>query len=209
MNWEMILSGVTAATAVGGIVLALAQMKLANKQTLLDKRIDILSFVKSVLNIYQNDRETILRNENHPNLTIDFDFLLLTNTPYLSDIYGVIKDPYNNELRAKFLSRLNDVSERSWKTKLIFADECAEHVADFIDQYQLTLHEFYKYQLVLNKMIENKGKYGKSPEEISKILEEPEHRKRLEGQLNKLDSAYKIIKDHDCFAKLESKTRLE
>lgn len=33
MNWEMILSGVTATTAVGGIVLAWAQMKLANKQT--------------------------------------------------------------------------------------------------------------------------------------------------------------------------------
>lgn len=64
LDWEKILSIVTAGTAFVGIALTLMHMNLANKQALLDKRIDILSFVKSILNIYQNDRETLLKNED-------------------------------------------------------------------------------------------------------------------------------------------------
>lgn len=209
MDWEKILSIVTAVTAVIGIVLTWVQMELANKQALLDKRIDILSFVKSVLNIYQNDRETILKNEDYPNFAVDFDFLLLTNTPYLSDIYEIIKDPHNNELKTKFLSRLNDIDERSWKTKLIFTDECAEHVADFIIQYQLTLHELYRYQIVLKKM----DQFNKSNQvlliDLQKKFNEPTSKEKLRQQLNKLDLAYRKVKDHNCFAKLENETRLE
>ncbi|KRL83868.1 hypothetical protein [Ligilactobacillus apodemi] len=76
-------------------------------------------------------------------------------------------------------------------------------------QYQLVLRELYRYQNILRKM-KQLNKHSQKPlGDLQKEVGEPDGKKRLKQSLDKLDLAYKKVKDHNCFAKLENETKLE
>lgn len=211
MDWEMILSGVTAAAAIGGIYLTWKQINTSNKQALFDQRIKVMGYARNLFNIYGDNKADIIDeylNNKSPDFTADFKFLLLTNAPELKDISKVIDKPINSSEHTNFLIELDNISRMGSNIKLLFNCKEAGYVSEFAIQYQLVLRELYRYQNILRKMEQLNKHSQKLLGDLQKEVGEPDGKKRLKQSLNKLDSAYEIVKDHDCFAKLENETRL-
>ncbi len=161
------------------------------------------------MELYKENREDILNDRDQsPYLTVDMTFLHLTNNSYLCDIGKVIQNLLNPPLQRKFLIRLEDLKELSQQVRFSFTDSDAEKLSEFIIQYQRTLHELYKYQIIIKKMDEENDKNTQPLETLQQNIDEPDRRKKLWDQLDQLDSAYNELEDNGCLAKLEEKTRL-
>ncbi len=205
---EFILSCATAAAAIIGIILSVCQLRESNRQALFKQRVKCLIKAKGLMELYKENREDILNDRDQsPYLTVDMTFLYLTNNSYLCDIGEVIQNLLNPPLQRKFLIRLEDLKELSQQVRFSFTGNDAEKLSEFIIQYQRTLHELYKYQIIIKKMDEESIKNQQHFEKLQRDIE-PGRRKKLWAQLDQLDSAFNELKDNGCLTRLEKKTRL-
>lgn len=212
LDWEKILSIVTAVTAVVGIALTWIQISESNKQALFTHRIKVMGYAKNLFNIYADNKENIIDeylDNNSPDFTAGFKFLLLTSTPELKNVSKVINNPITELAHTNYMIELNNISQMGSNINLLFNGENAEYVSDFVTQYQLTLRELYKYQIVLKRIKQDNENNQVLLIDLQKKFNEPTSKEKLRQQLNKLDQAYQKVEDHNCFAKLENETRLE
>lgn len=206
---EFILSCVTATAAIIGIILSVCQLRESNRQALFKQRVKCLIKARGLMELYKENRESILKDKDQsPYLTVDMTFLDLTNNSYLCDISEVIQNLLNPPLQRKFTIRLEDLKELSQQIRFSFTGDDAEKLSEFIIQYQRTLYELYKYQILIKKMSEANEKKAQPLETLQQDIGEPGRRKKLWNQLDQLDSAYNELKDNGCLTRLEKKTRL-
>ncbi|WP_347284017.1 hypothetical protein [Lactobacillus taiwanensis] len=211
MNWEMILSGVTAATAILGIWLTWVQIRKSNKQALFEKRIKYIIIVSGLIKLYKNNREGILKDiddKKSPDFSNDSKFRELTNNTYLSTVSNVIQHPKDDSIRKNFLTALEDMEKLSWKIKLSFRCKASILTGDFVYQYQKTLREMYGYQIVLNKIDECNKKEDRKLEEWQEKTGETEHIKKLWNQYGELENAYNKLVKNKSMEKLNKQTKI-
>lgn len=211
MDWEKILSIVTAVTAVIGIVLTWVQILKSNKQALFEKRIKYMVIVSGLVKLYKDNREGILRDtndKNSPDFSNDIKFRELTNNTYLSTVSNVIQHPKDDSLRKNFLTALEDMEKLSWKIKLSFRCKASILTGDFVYQYQETLRKMYEYQIVLNKIDECNKKEDRKLEEWQEKIGEIEHIKKLWDQYGELENAYNKLVKNKSMEKLNKQTKI-
>ncbi|WP_456086146.1 hypothetical protein [Ligilactobacillus animalis] len=211
MDWEKILSIVTAVTAVIGIVLTWVQILKSNKQALFEKRIKYMVIVSGLVKLYKDNREGILRDtndKNSPDFSNDIKFRELTNNTYLSTVSNVIQHPKDDSLRKNFLTALEDMEKLSWKIKLSFRCKASILTGDFIYQYQETLRKMYEYQIVLNKIDECNKKEDRRLEEWQEKIGEPQFKEELWEEYGKLENAYNKLVKNKSMKKLKKQTKI-
>ena len=185
---------VTAFIAIIALFQTHKQIKNSNKQFLFDKRLDKYLLAKGLLELYKAN-EKLLDYNNYPNdeaIIVDYQFINLTNNNYLKDVTCIIKTPKNNDYKKNFLVKIEELKELSNEIRFLFPNKNGVLLGNFIMKYQNILMELYKYQIILDLMMndaiprKNKSTYI----ELQKEYGELEHRHRLYGAINDLKKSY-------------------
>ncbi|PPK77479.1 hypothetical protein BXY41_11617 [Lacrimispora xylanisolvens] len=152
INWDIIISLVTAFAALAALVLSNRQMKLSNKQHLFDKRLESYIIANGLLQLYRENSKIIDYKTDEPIFSIEMQFAWLTNNSYLERITPAINEPLYGESHKELLKKLESLKEVSTKIKFVFSAEESIILGDFVFCYQKLLFTMYQYNILLTKM---------------------------------------------------------
>ena len=109
-----------------------------------------------------------------------------------------------------FLIKIEELKKISTEIKFIFKNKESQYLSKFVFNYQNVLMELYKYQILLDNMINDKipRKQKPSYKELQKEYGELTHRKRLYGAIDSLNSSYKELIKKNAINKIEKSIKL-
>ena len=207
-----LFSIITAVIAIIALFQTHVQIKISNKQFLFAKRLDKYLLAKGLLELYK-DNEKLLDYNSCPDdeaIIVDYQFINLTNNNYLKDITCIINEPKNNDFKNAFLVKIEELKGLSTEIRFLFPNKNGQLLENFIMKYQNILMELYKYQIILDLMMndaiprKNKSTYI----ELQKEYGELEHRHRLYNAINELKKSYYDVLDKKAINKIEKSIKL-
>ena len=183
---------ITASIAIIALFQTHKQIKISNKQFLFDKRLNKYLLAKGLLELYK-DNESLLDYTDDPDdeaIIVDYQFINLTNNNYLKDVTCIINEP--NEVR------------------FLFQNKNGLLLGNFIMEYQNVLMELYKYQMVLDSMVnDNIPRKNKPPyNELQKNYDELKHRQRLYNAIDNLKKSYHEVVSKKTVNEIEKSIKL-
>lgn len=209
---NIVLSTVVAITAIFALFQTHRQIKLSNKQFLFNRRLDKYLLAKSLIELYKDNINLLDYKDNKDDeaIIVDFQFTNLTNIEYLKDITCIISDPKNNEYKTNFLIKIEELKKLSTEIKFIFPNKGSQYLSKFIFNYQNILMELYKYQVLLDDMINDNipRKQKPSYKELQKGHGELTHRKRLYDAIDNLNNSYDELVENKTINKIENSIKL-
>ena len=207
-----LFSIITAVIAIIALFQTHVQIKISNKQFLFAKRLDKYLLAKGLLELYK-DNEKLLDYNSCPDdeaIIVDYQFINLTNNNYLKDVTCIINEPKNNDFKNAFLVKIEELKRLSTEIRFLFPNKNGQLLENFIMKYQNILMELYKYQIILDLMMndaiprKNKSTYI----ELQKEYGELEHRHRLYNAINELKKSYYDVLDKKAINKIEKSIKL-
>lgn len=207
-----LFSIITAVIAIIALFQTHVQIKISNKQFLFAKRLDKYLLAKGLLELYK-DNEKLLDYNSCPDdeaIIVDYQFINLTNNNYLKNITCIINEPKNNDFKNAFLVKIEELKGLSTEIRFLFPNKNGQLLENFIMKYQNILMELYKYQIILDLMMndaiprKNKSTYI----ELQKEYGELEHRHRLYNAINELKKSYYDVLDKKAINKIEKSIKL-
>lgn len=209
---NIVLSTVVAITAIFALFQTHKQIKISNKQFLFNRRLDKYLLAKSLIELYKDNINLLDYKDNKDDeaIIVDFQFTNLTNIDYLKDIACIIVDPKNNEYKTNFLIKIEELKKLSTEIKFIFPNKGSQYLSKFIFNYQNILMELYKYQVLLDDMINDNipRKQKPSYKELQKGHGELTHRKRLYDAIDNLNNSYDELVENKTINKIENSIKL-
>lgn len=209
---NIILSTIVALTAIFALFQTHRQIKLSNKQFLFNRRLDKYLLAKSLIELYKDNKNLLDYKDNKDDeaIIVDFQFINLTNIEYLKDITCIIGDPKNNEYKTNFLIKIEELKKISTEIKFIFPNKGSQYLSKFVFNYQNVLMELYKYQVLLDDMINDNipRKQKPSYKELQKGHGELTHRKKLYGAIDNLNNSYDELIENKTIHKIENSIKL-
>lgn len=203
---------ITASIAIIALLQTHKQIKISNKQYLFDKRLSKYPLANGLLELY-NDNENLLDYTDYLDdkpIIVDSQIINLTNNNYLKDITCIIKEPKNDEFKNNFLVKIEELKKLSNEIKFLFHDNSGVLLGNFIIEYQNVLMELYKYQIVLDSMMnDNIPRKNKPPyNELQKNYGELKHRHRLYNAIDNLKKSYNEVVSKRVINKIEKSIKL-
>lgn len=203
---------ITAVIAIIALFQTYVQIKISNKQFLFDKRLDKYLLAKGLLELYK-DNEKLLDYNNCPDdeaIIVDYQFINLTNNNYLKDVTCIINEPKNNDFKNAFLVKIEELKGLSTEIRFLFPNKNGQLLENFIMKYQNILMELYKYQIILDLMMNDAIPRKNKPTyiELQKDYGELEHRHRLYNAINELKKSYYDVLDKKVINKIEKSIKL-
>lgn len=203
---------ITAFIAIIALLQTHKQIKISNKQFLFDKRLNKYLLAKGLLELYK-DNANLLNYDKTPDdeaIIVDFQFINLTNNNFLKDITCIINEPKNNDFKNNFLIKIEELKELSNEIRFLFQNKSGLLLGDFIMKYQNLLMELYKYQIVLDLMINDKVPKKNKPtyNELQKEYGELDHRHRLYHAISDLKKSYYELVNKKTIDKIEKSIKL-
>lgn len=207
---NIVLSTVVAITAIFALFQTHKQIKLSNKQFLFNRRLDKYLLAKSLIELYKDNISLLNYKDKKDDeaIIVDFQFTNLTNIEYLKDITCIINDPKNN--KNNFLIKLEELKKLSTEIKFIFSNKGSQYLSEFVFNYQNVLMELYKYQILLDNMMNDKipRKQKPSYKELQKEYGELTHRRRLYNVIDSLNNSYEELVKNKAINKIENSIKL-
>lgn len=196
--WVSIIS---VCIAVFALIQSNKQIKISNKQSLFDRRLEKYLIAKDLLNLFENNRKHIIDDENlHLSLSLQFSWL--TNTTYLCDMILAINEPLNSEKQNILLSKCEMLEKYATEINVLWDNKAGEIFGNYVRTYKLLLFKLYQQKVFVNSYDEyNKEKNGLtelmiSGEEIQKKAKENAKTNGLYETISELDNLYhKIIEN--------------
>ena len=203
---------ITAVIAIIALFQTHVQIKISNKQFLFDKRLDKYLLVKGLLELYK-DNEKLLDYNNYPDdeaIIVDFQLINLTNNNYLKDVTCITSESKNNDFKNAFLVKIEELKGLSTEIRFLFPNKNGQLLEYFIMKYQNILMELYKYQIILDLMMDDAIPRKNKPTyiELQKEYGELEHRYRLYDAINDLNKSYYEVLDKKAINKIEKSIKL-
>lgn len=209
---NIVLSAIVALTAIFALFQTHRQIKLSNKQFLFNRRLDKYLLAKSLIELYKDNINLLDYKDNKDDeaIIVDFQFINLTNIEYLKDITCIIGDPKNNEYKTNFLIKIEELKKLSTEIKFIFPNKGLKYLSKFVFNYQNVLMELYKYQVLLDDMINDNAPRKQKPsyKELQKGHGELTHRKRLYDAIDNLNNSYDELVENKTINKIENSIKL-
>lgn len=192
------------------VTLTHKQIKLSNKQHLFDKRIENYMIAKGLIQLYRKYCEdiNIEKEKDKAMLSIDFDFVLLTNNTYLEQITYAINNVLKEPSHKEFLIKLENLKEVATKIKFLFSGSSSDLLGDFVLRYQELLFEIYRYQMIVNKINKENEIPKLTLEEIEQIVGEKPRRVKLLEAFDNLKKADSALKKSNVEEQIEKQIRL-
>ena len=120
------------------------QIKISNKQNLFNKRVDNFLIIDGLIKLYEENKNLIEIKENNVFLEVTTLFMGLTNNTYLKDIGTIIKEVENEEIRQKFLIKLEEMKKLSLEHQLLFNGNNIKYIEKFVIEYQNLLRALFR-----------------------------------------------------------------
>lgn len=203
---------ITAVIAIIALFQTHVQIKISNKQFLFDKRLDKYLLAKGLLELYKDNEKLLDYNSclDDEAIIVDYQFINLTNNNYLKDVTCIINEPKNNDFKNAFLVKIEELKGLSTEIRFLFPNKNGQLLENFIMKYQNILMELYKYQIILDLMMDDAIPRKNKPTyiELQKEYGELEHRHRLYNAINELKKSYYEVLDKKAINKIEKSIKL-
>lgn len=183
---------ISAIVAIIALLISCYQARLSNKQSLFNRRLNIWITVDKLMSVYVKNAKD-LEHEDEPQMNIDLQFALLTNTTYLQSISASINHVLDADSQLKLHLKLDEMRTLAMEAKFCFKGKSGDAIADFIEAYQSLLFSMYQYQILFNMMSEKAKEYQWTLEQASEKLHEPDQRQDLFERESTLAASYKTL----------------
>lgn len=183
---------ISAIEAIIALLISCYQARLSNKQSLFTRRLNIWITVDKLMSVYVKNAKD-LEHDDEPQMNIDLQFALLTNTTYLQSISTSINHVLDADPQLNLHLKLDEMKSLAMEARFCFKGKSGEAIAEFIEAYQSLLFSMYQYQILFNKMLQNAREYQWTLEQAYERLDEPNQRKELFEKENALAASYKTL----------------
>lgn len=208
-DWNFWLSLITGLTAVIALVLTLMQIRLSNKQSLFERRLECYLKIDGLMQLYKENQKLLeTERKDEPLFAVDLEFLWLTNNTYLEEASEAIKKPLENPEHKKFLVKREELKKLSAETELIFKGRSAKTISCFISDYEQLLFKMYQYQILLNNMRNYSEQFKATLEVAQKGVNETAYREKLLQAYANIKMAYLQVSQNHVMEKLKNQIKL-
>ena len=183
---------ISAIVAIIALLISCYQARLSNKQSLFNRRLNIWITVDKLMSVYAKNAKN-LEHDDEPQMDIDLQFALLTNTTYLQSISTSIKHVLDADPQLNLHLKLDEMKSLAMVARFCFKGKSGEAIAEFIEAYQSLLFSMYQYQILFKMMSEKAKEYQWTLEQASEKLHEPDQRKDLFEKESALAASYKTL----------------
>ncbi len=154
------VSVISVAIAIIALFQSNKQIRISNKQSLFDRRLEKYLIAKDLLNLFENNRKHIVDDKNlHFSLSLQFSWL--TNTTYLCDMIFAINEPLDTEKQNILLSKCEMLEKYATEINVLWDNDAGEAVGNFIRAYKVLLFKLYQQKVFVNTFDEyNKKQNG-------------------------------------------------
>lgn len=207
-NYEFWLSVITVLAAVIALFQSQKQVKISNRQALLDRRINKFLLFKDLLANYSNSitslEESILSQD------VEFPFIYLTNCSSLEMIANVMKNPLSHEEKNLFLTKCEELEKSAIEVELIFKSSVSKYMAEFIIVYKKLLQAMHRQQIALNGLKDNNfdQKSCMSLDIFQKKAHDWAEKNKLYETADTLKKLYQLINDREVEKKIRKEISL-
>lgn len=208
-NWNFWLSLITGLTAVIALVLTFIQIRLSNKQSVFNRRIECYLKIDGLMDLCKKNQKLLEKDrEDKPIFAVDLEFLWLTNNTYLEEVSEAIKNPLENAGQKKLLVKLEELKKLALEVDLIFKGRKKSDFSFFILSYEQLLFKMYQYKILLAGLHKYSEQYHATLEDAQKALNEPNERKELLNAYAKLKKAYSRVEKNNSMERLKKQIQL-
>lgn len=208
LSWEIITSCVSAGVAILALFVSLRQGRMANRQSLFDRRMKIWIIAEKLMQLYRINSE-LLKKGDEPRFAISLCFELLTDTTFLQEISPAISHTLESEHQLRLHLKLDEMKSLSMEATFVFKGQPKTVIAEFIDAYQALLFTIYQYQIILNTMQADSKEFRWSREEAVEKLGEEKYREKLYQAEDRLNAAYEKLAGKRLIGKIRRQIRLD
>lgn len=208
LNWEVAASCASAAAAIVALFISLRQSRMANRQSLFNRRLSIWITVEKLMGLYRENSK-LLKQGDEPQLSISLGFAWLTNTTLLQGITPAISHALDSKWQLTFHLKLDEMRSLSKEAAFVFKGKPNTAVADFINAYQALLMAMYQYQIVLNEMESGTEKFHWTLEDAIEGVGEKRYRMTLYDAENHLAATYEKLNNSWMLGRIERQIRLD
>ena len=203
-----VFSIITAIVAIIALFQTQIQITISNKHKLFDKRVEKFMLITGLISLFEESKQ-LMNNEGYDDyIDVTVLFHSLTNNTYLQDIGNIIDNINQEDIRQKFLVKLEELKKMSTEVEFIFLKNNIDLIKKFIYKYQELLRTIYKEQIILNKILK---KNEKNPTEFVKLQEEfgeKRYREKLYSEYDKMQLLYDEIIEKDIIKSIENEIKL-
>ena len=207
-NYEFWLSVITVLAAVIALFQSHKQVKISNRQALLDRRINKFLLFKDLLANYSNS--ITLLEESILSQDVEFPFIYLTNCSSLEMIANVMKNPLSHEEKNLFLTKCEELEKSAIEVELIYKSSVSKYMAEFIIVYKKLLQAMHRQQIALNGLKDNN--FDQKSCISLDIFQEKAHdwaeKNKLYETADTLKKLYQLINDREVEKKIRKEISL-
>ena len=208
-DWNFWLSLITGLTAVIALVLTLMQIRLSNKQSLFERRLECYLKIDGLMQLYKENQKLLeAEQKDEPLFAVDLEFLWLTNNTYLEEASEAIKKTLENPEHKKFLVKREELKKLSTEAELIFKGRSAKTISCFISAYEQLLFKMYQYQILLNNMRNYSEQFKATLEMAQKGVNEIAYREKLLHAYANIKMVYLQVSQNHVMEKLKNQIKL-
>ena len=202
-------SAITGTTAIIALILTFIQIRLSNKQSLFERRLECYLKIDGLMQLYKENQKSLeAERKDEPLFAVDLEFLWLTNNTYLEEASEAIKKPLENPGHKKFLIKREELKKLSTEVELIFKGRSAKTISCFISDYEQLLFKMYQYQILLNNMQNYSEQFKATLEMAQKGVNETAYREKLLNAYADIKMVYLQVSQNYVMEKLKSQLKL-
>ena len=202
-------SAITGTTAIIALILTFIQIRLSNKQSLFERRLECYLKIDGLMQLYKENQKSLeAERKDEPLFAVDLEFLWHTNNTYLEEASEAIKKPLENPGHKKFLIKREELKKLSTEVELIFKGRSAKTISCFISDYEQLLFKMYQYQILLNNMRNYSEQLKATLEMAQKEVNETAYREKLLNAYADIKMVYLQVSQNYVMEKLKSQLKL-
>lgn len=188
-----LFSIIAAITALVALWQTNKQIKLSNKHLLYDRRVSNFIIVNGLIQLHEESKN-LMKNDGYDQmLDVTVLFHSLTNNTYLKDIGTIIDNAKDEDIRHRFLIKLENLKRVSLEMEFLYAKCKVKLISDFIYEYQELLRTIYKYKIIQDKMLDANTEKPTEFEKLQKEFGEVKFREELYMQYDKIKNLYEDV----------------
>lgn len=179
ISWDVICSIVTAAAAVVALGISVYQVRLSNRQQLLNRRIHLWTKAHALIRLCEDNRSSLEKRSDGPDFANDLLFQFLTNNSLLYSIGPAVGHVLEQEYQSALLVKLEELKEAAFEVELVFKGRPAKILSSFIADYAALLMTMYQYQIMLRHLSETSERFHYDLDQAIEAVGEQRQRDEL------------------------------
>ena len=193
-DWNFWCTVMTSVAAVVAIGVSVHQIRLSNKQQLVERRLKAYMMANSIISLCKENYVFLSeKRKAEPQFANDLVFVWLTNNTYMEGQAEAIEHPLEQPFHKELLKKREELRNMAMEFEFIFKGNVASLYGNFLRDYENALAVMYQYEIIIRKMKEENEKYPHTSEVLSKMFSEEEYRDRLYDALGKLKVSYDTV----------------